>query len=253
VSPLRLPDFLIGGAPRSGTTWLYALLDRHPDVYMAKPVTPEPKFFLVDDLYRRGLRFYSERWFAEAPAGAQAGEKSTDYLESAAAAERIAGDLPAIKLIFILREPGARAYSNYLWTKMNGLEVEDFETALRLEDERERTLPEKWRFARPFSYFSRGLYSDLLEPYIRRVPRDRLLVLKFEDLVDRPTTVASRLQRFVGVADRPEDARALDAINPSVKGSARPSAKTMDALSHRYEEPNRRLAAMLGPEFEPWR
>lgn len=253
MSPVRLPDFLIGGAPRSGTTWLYALLDRHPDVYMAKPVTPEPKFFLVDDLYRRGLQFYSERWFAAAPARAQAGEKSTDYLESATAAERIARDLPSVKLVFILREPAARAYSNYLWTKMNGLEGEDFETALRLEDERERALPEKWRFARPFSYFSRGLYADLLEPYIRRVPRDRLLVLKFEDIVDRPSALAARLQRFVGVADRPEDARALDAINPSVKEDIRPSAKVMNALSQRYEEPNRRLAAMLGPEFELWR
>src|SRR6202035_103039 len=52
---VRLPDFIIGGAPRSGTTWLYWLLDRHPHVYLAKPVTPEPKFFLVDRIYEKGL------------------------------------------------------------------------------------------------------------------------------------------------------------------------------------------------------
>jgi hypothetical protein len=57
---LRLPDFIIGGAPRSGTTWLYELLDRHPDVHMAKPLAPEPKFFLRDDEYARGLRYYSQ-------------------------------------------------------------------------------------------------------------------------------------------------------------------------------------------------
>ena len=62
---MRLPDFLIGGAPRAGTTWLYRLLDRHPDVYMARPATPEPKFFLVDDLYQKGVEFYSRTWFAD--------------------------------------------------------------------------------------------------------------------------------------------------------------------------------------------
>src|SRR5438874_9396950 len=150
---MRLPDFIIGGAPRSGTTWLYHLLDRHPDVYMAAPVTPEPKFFLVDRLYEKGLAYYASQWFAGAGNSRLAGEKSTDYLESGAAAKRIARDLPRVKLVFILREPVDRAYSNYLWTRMNGLETEDFQTALRLESERERTLPEKWKFARPFSYF----------------------------------------------------------------------------------------------------
>ena len=51
---MRLPDFIIGGAPRSGTTWLYWLLDRHPAVHMARPLAPEPKFFLVDALYAKG-------------------------------------------------------------------------------------------------------------------------------------------------------------------------------------------------------
>src|SRR5258708_10009769 len=93
TTPLRLPDFLIGGAPRSGTTWLYCLLDRHPAVYMAKPVTPEPKFFLVDHLYEKGLPFYST-WFADAAPRRLTGEKSTDYLESARAAKPSAHDLP---------------------------------------------------------------------------------------------------------------------------------------------------------------
>ncbi len=112
---MRLPEFIIGGAPRSGTTWLYELLDRHPDVHMAKPVKPEPKFFLRDDEYGKGLEYYANRWFADVEDGKIAGEKSTDYLESPSAAARIARDLPHVKLIFVLREPVARAYSNYLW------------------------------------------------------------------------------------------------------------------------------------------
>ena len=100
---MRLPDFIIGGAPRSGTTWLYELLDRHPDVYMSRPVKPEPKFFLVDHLYDRGLKFYAETWFAGAGDARLAGEKSTDYLESSAAAGRIAQDLPQVRHLALQR------------------------------------------------------------------------------------------------------------------------------------------------------
>ena len=203
---MRLPDFIIAGAPRSGTTWLYSLLERHPDVYVAKPVTPEPKFFLVDSLYERGLEFYSKTWFAPAPSGAMAGEKSTNYLESAPAAERIARELPSVKLVFILRDPVERAWSNYLWSKMNGLETEDLQTALQLEEQRENELPEHLRFARPFSYFSRGLYADLLAPYFDRFPREQILILRFEDIGPRSESLAQRLHRFLGVSPRPDDA-----------------------------------------------
>ncbi len=249
---MRLPDFIIGGAPRSGTTWLYQLLDRHPGVYMAKPLTPEPKFFLVDDLYRQGLAHYSARWFADAPPDRQAGEKSTDYLESPEAAERLARSLPRIKLVFILREPADRAFSNFAWTRMNGLETEDFATALRLEAERERTLPDRWKFARPFSYFSRGLYADLLAEYWQRFPREQILVLKFEDIEANPRSVAERLHRFIGVVPRPLDAASLGVVNASDKRGERVPEEIRRELQARYAEPNRRLAQMLGPDFSPW-
>jgi len=188
----------------------------------------------------------------DAPLDRVAGEKSTDYLESAAAADRIGRDLPAVKLVFILREPAARAYSNFLWTRMNGLETEEFATALALEAERERTLPERWRFARPFSYFSRGLYAELLEPYLNRFPRERILVLRFEDIQERSTDVADRLHRFLGVAPRPDDADGIGVINPSEKrGEALDEALKRD-LQARYADSNRRLAALLGPDFRLW-
>src|SRR5258706_6328567 len=206
ASDVRLPDFLIGGAPRAGTTWLYRLLDRHPGVYMARPATPEPKFFPVGGLYQKGVDFYSRTWFADVGGGRLAGEKSTDYPVSAVAAARIARDLPSVKLVFVLRNPVDRAYSNYLWSRMNGLEVETFETALALEEQRERELPDRLRFTRPFSYFSRGLYADLLQPYLDRFPSDQRLILKFEDLVAAPERLATRLHGFLGVAERPADA-----------------------------------------------
>lgn len=249
---IRLPDFIIGGAPRSGTTWLYQLLDRHPDIYMAKPVKPEPKFFLVDHLYDRGLGYYADTWFAAAGDARLAGEKSTDYLESAAAADRIARDLPHARLVFILREPAERAYSNYLWSRMNGLEREDFPTALGLEEQRERELPERFRFVRPYSYFSRGLYADLLAPYLERFSRPQLLILRFEDIPDRPRAVAERLHCFLGVVPRPGDAEGLGVVNPSEKSLASFDDALRRSLQARYEEPNRRLAALLGDDFDLW-
>jgi hypothetical protein len=219
---------------------------------MAKPLKPEPKFFLVDDLYAKGLAYYSQRWFADAPSDRAAGEKSTDYLESIAAAERIRREIPRVKLVFILREPAARAYSNFLWTRMNGLETEDFATALRLEPERERTLPDRWKFARPFSYFSRGLYAELLGEYLRRFPREQLLVLRFEDIERDPRGLAARLHRFVGVVPRPSDADGLGVINPSDTRGETIDPDVLRGLQERYAEPNRRLAAMLGGDFELW-
>lgn len=219
---------------------------------MAKPLKPEPKFFLVDHLYAQGLRSYSDRWFADVPADRMAGEKSTDYLESAAAAERIARDLPGVKLVFILREPADRAFSNFAWTRMNGIETEDFATALQLETERDRTLPERWKFARPFSYFSRGLYADLLVEYLNRFPREQVLALKFEDIVRDPAGLAERLHRFIGVMPRPQDADGLGVINPSEKRGVAMNEDVKRTLQARYAGPNRRLAALLGPDFTLW-
>jgi len=218
---------------------------------MAKPLAPEPKFFLRDDEYAKGLQYYSEKWFAAAAAGKIAGEKSTDYLEHRAAAARIARDLPQVKLIFILREPVSRAYSNYLWTKMNGLETEDFATALAIEDRRERELPERLKFTRPFSYFSRGLYAELLEPYVSRFRPDRLLIARFEDIVEHPAALAEAVQRFIGVRSRPGDALGLGVINPSEQDVIGLAEETRRELAERYREPNRRLAALLGSTMWP--
>jgi hypothetical protein len=249
---VRLPDLLIAGAPRSGTTWLYWLLDRHPSVYMAKPVKPEPKFFLVDDLYQRGLEYYARTWFNGAGEAPVAGEKSTDYLESPAVAARIAGDLPGVKLVFILREPVSRAYSNYLWTKMNGLETLDFETAIRLEEQRERELPARLRFARPYSYVSRGMYADMLRPYFERFPRPHILVVRFEDIIDAPARLADRLHRFLGIEPRVGDAEGLGVINPAERPVDGMPDEARRELAARYADPNRELARMLGDEFAIW-
>jgi hypothetical protein len=250
--PREGPTFIIAGAPRSGTTWLYELLDRHPDVFMAKPPRPEPKFFLVDELYALGIQHYYETWFGEAAAYRAAGEKSTNYLESSTAAERIHAHLPTAKLVFILREPAHRAYSNWMWSVMNGLETEDFETAIAKEDERERHVPSKLKYARPHAYFSRGLYADLLRPYLNRFPRHQVLCLKFDDIIRHPCELAGRLHCFLEVTPRPNDAVGLDVVNPSEKCGDVIPHNAIDRLRQRYSDSIRELATLVGPEFAEW-
>jgi len=231
---------------------LYELLDRHPDVYMAKPARPEPKFFLVDELYKLGVQHYYDTWFSEAGAYAAAGEKTTNYLESSTAAERIYAHLPGVKLVFILREPAHRAYSNWAWSVMNGLETEDFETAIAKEEERERNVPARLKYARPHAYFSRGLYANLLRPYLQRFSRDQVLCLKFDDIVRNPCELAVRLHRFIDVTPRPTDAVGLDVVNPSEKRDEVMPQDVIQRLRHQYSASIRDLATLVGPEFAEW-
>jgi Sulfotransferase domain len=245
------PTFLIAGAPRSGTTWLYHLLDRHPHVYVAKPVRPEPKFFLVDELYERGFQYYVDTWFNGSSAYTAAGEKSTNYLESTVAAERIHRHLPDVKLVFILREPAQRAYSNWAWSRMNRMETLDFHSAIAREEERERTVAPHLRYARPHAYFSRGLYASMLRPYLDLFPREQILCLKFEDIILKASDLACRLHRFIGVAPRPDDTLGLDIINPSEAGDAM-SDDMRRRLRKEYAPANRELVALFGRQFEDW-
>src|SRR4051812_13895846 len=105
---MRLPDFIIGGAARSGTTWLWHLADRHDQVAMARPIRPEPKFFSDQERFARGLSYYSETWFENLPEGRVLGEKSTSYIEHPSVSERMRAALPSVRLIFLLRDPVAR-------------------------------------------------------------------------------------------------------------------------------------------------
>lgn len=249
-----IPHFIIGGAPRAGTTWLVEALDRHPRVYMARPFVPEPKFFHIDEIYAKGMDHYLRTWFADVPEGAVAGEKDTYYLENPESAGRIHANLPDVKLMFLLREPGARAHSNYLWSRQHGHEPETFERAMELEEQRGRDLPERLRFVRPHAYLSRGLYARQLKPYFDLFPREQILCLNFEDIIRDPAGLMTRVHDFLGVEVRPGDGLGLGDVNPAVDESQeRLSEKDRKALDAYFEGPNRELFAMLGPGFEPWR
>ena len=248
---LRLPQFIIAGAPRSGTSWLYEVLDRHPCIEMARPRRPEPKFFLVDDEYEKGLSYYSRRWFSEIDTEKAAGEKSANYLESETAALRIAASLPLVRLIFCLREPAARALSNYRWTRMNGLEDLEPIDAIEHESEREQLYDQHQKYSRPYSYFSRGLYAQHLRPYLREFPRSQILILRFEDVVVHPDEAITRVHEFLGMPKRPHDALGLGPVN-SLDDDIVDDDEVLRLLRERYVNPNAELSELLGPQFPMW-
>jgi hypothetical protein len=145
-----LPDFLLIGAPKAGTTALHAALKAHPALFL--PAVKEPKFFLRDG--RRpprqtgpGDAHSAREWvwrrdryealFAGAPPGALTGESTPLYLYDRRAHERLRRTVPDAKLVALLRDPVDRAHSNWLHLWSDGLEpIGDFVEACRAEDER---------------------------------------------------------------------------------------------------------------------
>ena len=188
----RLPNFLIIGAPRSGTSTLATNLSDHPQAFV--PPQKELKFF--DFEFHRGIRWYS-RQFRDAGASVAVGESSPTYLYSPAAAERIAEILPDARLIVILRDPVDRAYSDYLHARTFGRESLSFEDALQ-EEVRGKRL---WSADRSLqgSYLSRGRYAEHLQRFLQ--PRDgrSLQIIMFEDLRDSPFGTFSSVCSFLGI------------------------------------------------------
>lgn len=177
---MTLPNFLYIGPDKSGSTWMYELLRRHPRVFV--PAIKDLYFF--DRYYARGLDWYA-RFFAAAPATAVAiGELSHDYLFSEQAAERIARDLPDVRVISSLRNPVDRTFSHYLYLRSGGLTTLPFWAAMAQIPE----LTEK------------SLYHRHLRSYFDRLPRERIGVVFYEDLVKDERAFAERLLGFLGVA-----------------------------------------------------
>ena len=93
--------------------------------------------------------------------------------------------------------------------------------------------------------------EELLQPYLDLFRRDQVLCLKFEDIILKPSELACRLHRFLGVVPRPDDTLGLDVVNPSEAGDAM-SDEMRRSLRRRYAPSTRELVALLGPEFEDW-
>lgn len=204
-----LPNFFIIGAAKSGTTMLYTLLERHPEVYMSPE--KEPRFFALEGqpLDFRGPGDEASnatavhdpeaylRLFAGVTTEKAVGEASTLYLFSPTAPQRIKAAVPHARLIAILRHPADRAYSNYLHLVRDTRETLDFEEALRQETVRTSVL----HWSRFWYYKKTGYYFEQLRRYYDHFDPEQIKVYLYEDLKDDATGLMKDIYRFLGVDD----------------------------------------------------
>lgn len=253
--PVKLPGLIIGGAPRSGTTYLAAVLDKHPGAYVAKPLIPEPKICLTPD--PEGDEGYRRRYhelFRDAPADALLVEKTSYYLENEEALERLRRIVPqTTRFLFILREPVARAFSNYLWSRQNGLETLDFAVAVSLDpSERPSPLPPERSYARPFDYLPRNDYGAFAERWLAAFGRERVRFILYESISSSRDLLLEEVQNFAGLRVLPAATLDPGAINPSRSDGLTLDPQLGAALKERMRPQVERFAAATGVDVSPW-
>jgi hypothetical protein len=174
------PNFLFIGPDKTGSTWLYEILRKHPECY----VPPVKDIYFFDRYYDRGMDWYLS-FFKKTQSGVKAvGELSHDYLFSSLATERIARDLAGVKLLTCLRNPVERTFSNYLQMIRNGETRDSFEKALE-------NIPK---------LIDHSMYHKHLSEYFRFFDRDHIKILFFEDLKSNPEAFAKDVFQFLNIS-----------------------------------------------------
>lgn len=202
-----MPNFLIIGAPKAGTSSLYAYLKQHPEIYMSS--VKEPHFFMLDgrevDFQGPGdrIRFSSavyqledyQKLFEGASNEIAIGEASTTYLGSDKAAYHIKQHIPDVKLIAILRNPIDAAYASFLHLMRDGDEsINIFSLALQAEQER---IKNNWGLM--WRYQQKGFYSQQVKRYLELFERSQIRIYLYEEFKEEPRKVLFDIFSFLNV------------------------------------------------------
>ena len=205
-----LPDFIIVGAQKAGTTSLYYHLADHPQILPAR--FKEIRFF--DRHFHQGMDWYRghfpRRGVGMGRNGSEpvlTGEATPNYLPDPLVPGRIRQALPDVKLIVLLRNPVDRAYSHYQHNLRNGIESLSFERAIdaepeRLGGERERMLPGSSCHGGNLDYFSyleRGHYARQLAQWFEKFPKEQMLLIRSEILFKNGPDAMDGISRFLGI------------------------------------------------------
>ncbi|MFD1794964.1 sulfotransferase domain-containing protein [Paracoccus aurantiacus] len=217
---LRLPDFIIAGAAKSATTWLQRSLQQSAAIHMPDH---EPHFF--SRRYDKGIDTYLEE-LGQAPDGVLLGEKSNSYLTEPEAAARIHKHIPDVKLVFQLRNPVARAYSDYCMLLRRG-EV-DADIAQHLD-------PDKAAEGR---FLGDGRYAHHLQRFYDLFAPEQILVLRYEDVLSDPEGQLAKLGQHLGLSD---------ALAPPLQ------SRVKDARATAVPRPLRKILAPFRPLLDPLR
>jgi hypothetical protein len=252
-----LPDFVIIGAAKAGTTSLYAWICDHPGVERAG--AKEIHYFSFHnyrgtDWYRSHFPFERDRRAFAAEHGRPflTGEGSPSYLLDPEVPARMAKLIPDVKLIVSLREPVDRAYSQFQMRRRDRDEpVESFLTALALEDPSLDGGDARARFRDSDhldigrTYLARSRYAEQLEPWLARFPREQVLVLTTDQLGDDPEGTLDSVYAFLGLP--PHRPARLEAVFTSSYESIAPEDRAR--LAEYFRPHNARLYALLGRDF----
>jgi hypothetical protein len=240
-----LPDAVIIGAQKCGTSSLHHYLTQHPGVI--SPLRKEVHYFDVN--FKLGEAWYRAHFGRRGEPGLNF-DASPYYLFHPLVAERMHELLPQAKLIVLLRDPVRRAYSQYWHERDKGRERLSFEDALKAEpervDEAHRRLASgeigASREHQIHSYVARGRYAEQLERWLKLYPREQLLVLRFEDLVKDPLAVLNQALAYLRLPPMQEarlEARYTRSYPPM-------NPETGERLREYFAPENRRLEALLG-------
>lgn len=204
-----LPNFIIFGAEKSGTTSLYHYLKQHPEIYMSPE--KEPYFFICENGYPEVLgnrieldNFLKtriktmdeyEKLFSGVKNEKAIGEASANYIYVSKAAEKIKHYIPEVKLICVLRNPVDRAYSNFLHCIGRGVEpLRDFSEALKQEEKR---IHENWGLVH--YYKEKGFYYKYLKKYFELFKKDQIKVYIYNNFKDFPEQTVKDIFSFLNV------------------------------------------------------
>jgi hypothetical protein len=232
-----LPDFVVIGAQKSGTTFFYHLLTQHP--YVEPAAFKEPHFF--DIVFDLGVEWYRQcfpapRW--EDGRRTITGEASPGYLFHPHAPERMARVIPQARLIALLRNPVDRTYSGYHWRIKMGQETRTFEETIEagFDDPDDKHL-------------SRGIYVDHLLRWSEFFPREQMLVLKSEDFFDDPNQTLETVFSFLELPEWEPEPSKLENKRNAGRYVDDMDPETRRSLEEYFEPHNRRLYDFLGQDF----
>lgn len=215
---------IIIGGQRCGTTLLWQLLDQHPDIRMAAPVKPEPKYFLINNREMLSYEGYKRTVFGDIEGCVSSGllllgEKSTSYMDHSEVAENIYKTVPDAKIIGLLRDPIDRAVSNVAFSRAHGFEASTQGEALQRElacGERKKSDGYSSLSADPRAYLYRSNYFSRLAPFVKLFGERQLFVVQAEKLFTEMTETLTRICRFLGVSGVSLDLECRTGVN-SVK------------------------------------
>jgi len=241
------PDFLIIGAQKSGTTSLESYLAKHPQILPA--IKKETHFWYRD--FDKGIDWYKAHFPPIPPEeNYLTGEGTPNYLENCHTATRIYREFPDVKLLVILRNPTDRTISQYYhWARIkreNRSLAEAINADLEKLSKIDDITAEKKYWQQPGNYIGRGLYVEFLQKWMEVFPREQFLILKGEDLYEKPAATMKQVFDFLGLPDY--QLSEYKRFNP---GYYKPiDDSTRQLLSDYFRPYNQRLEEFLGMKFD---